>query len=222
MEEVPNFVCYDDATLIHVASIPYRNFRVPIFRKVVENEADRFYYEPFVALDPLSVTINRYDAKRFEVQFSVELWNACLESQVVEYLRDQDHDVDILNANVHVMPYEEVRLAKMNCDAYHTAMFQVPGQYQSYLQLNETLDFDVVCDSKETAELVGDAMYLSKHLGLDFKSPANQPNSNVYHYCGSLHGVNRAVRIKLNSIRESDRDKEDKLQLAKRSTLEKE
>ena len=193
-------VFYNDPTLIKVASMPYRNFRVSIYKKT-GGANDLFYYEPIVSLDPKSIIIHRGHAHhQFQVSFTVELWNTNLEKRIINYLRNDAGIEQLKDSHVQVMPYEQVQLvvAIINYDD-KTAQFQLPGP-KSYLQQNGSLDFDVSCDSKDAADLVANEKFLSNHLALVFKSPTSGENL-VFHH-GSQAGVKRVNRFGLNIVRD--------------------
>ena len=179
--------CYDDPSLVHQMSMPFRDFRVSIFKKTGGIIDQQFYYEPIVSLDPLSIVVDH----RFQVSFKIELWNPKLEDRIASYLQLKH------NSSVQIIPYEEVQLVQKTA-----GIFQLPSlSTKSYLQLNESLDFKVFCDNKEAAEMVATPDYLADHLALVFKSPASG-QGDQYH-AGSASGVKRINRFEFNIVRKT-------------------
>ena len=183
---------YSDSSLTSSGSMPYRGFRVCLYKK-----NDRIYFEPIAVLDPKSIAVERLSADQFKVNFTLELWNANLEDQIAKYLR-MDPKL------IQVMPYEEVRLVQMDKSDGGGA-FQLPSRPTSYLQLNERLNFSVICDAKEIAELVTDTKHLAKKLSRQLKiecrgQATGQAEDDFHH--GAL-GVKRVNRFNFNFISES-------------------
>ena len=187
---------YNDPSLTSSGSMPYRGFRVGLFVKKV---GDTFwiYYEPIAVLDPKSIVVERLSANQFQVNFDLEMWNATLEEQVAKY-RQCDRKL------IQVMPYEEVCLVQRDKSDGGGA-FQLPSRPTSYLQLNERLNFDVVCDSKEIAELVTDTKHLAKklfrQLKIECRGQATGQAEDDFHH-GAL-GVKRTNRFNFNFISEA-------------------
>ena len=164
---------YNDPSLTSAGSMPFRGFRIGLFVKKVGDTA-RFYYEPIAALDSTSVALKSHSTDQFQVNFILEMWNATLEDEVAKYLQ-QDPKL------VQVMPYEEVRLVNAGDGA-----FQLPSRPTSYLRLNESLNFSVICDAKEFPEL-------ANQLSIECKSPATGQPDGIFHH-GAL-GVKRLTRF---------------------------
>ena len=185
---------YGDPSLISIGSMPYRGFRVGLFVKKV-GDADRIYYEPIAVLDPKSIAFKSHSANQVNVNFTLEMWNATLEDKVAKYLL-KDPKL------VQVMPYEEVRII----DKSGGGSFQLPNRPTSYLQLDEQLNFSVICDVKEMTELVTDpksrvlVQKLTSQLSIECKSPATGQPDETFHY-GAL-GVKRLNRLALKLISE--------------------
>ena len=186
---------YGDPSLISIGSMPYRGFCVCLYQK-----NGRIYFEPTVVLDPKSIAVERHSANQVKVNFTLEMWNTALKDQVANYLREDPEFKELKNAKVQVMPYEEVRII----DKSGGGSFQLPSRPTSYLQLDEQLNFSVICDVKEMAELVTDPKSpvlvgkLTSQLSIECKSPATGQPDDTFHY-GAL-GVKRLNRLALKLI----------------------
>ena len=217
-DESAQIRCYEDPTLFKAVSMPYRDFRVSIYKKSAE-AVDQFYYEPIVSLDPKSIVINRAYDSQFQVTFTIEMWNNHLESLITKYLRDKRGVEQLDESNVQVMPYEEIRLVEMDYDSKKN-IFTLPNRPKSYLLLNQSLNFDVFCDNKEAAEIVANPSYLATHLALVFKSPASglassSSDENLAFHHGAMFGMKRTNRFEFNIVRKeiADTEVEQKLEL---------
>ena len=134
--------------------MPYRHFSVAVI-----SAGGKFFYQPAVSLDPATVAIVRTLSGHFEVNFTVEMWSADMESQVVDFLLERGHG----QANVAVIPFGKVRLTETTTDV---GLFSFPHPQKSYEEAEATLNFQVVCKNQETARRVSAPEFLAEHVGL--------------------------------------------------------
>ena len=190
---------YRDPSLTFAGSMRYRGIHIFLYKK-----NDWIYYEPIAVLDPKSISIERLSANKFILNFDLEMWNANLKDEVANYLRDDPEFKELKYAKVQAMPYEEVRLVNIDISG---GGFQLPSQPTWYLQLDERLNFRVMCDAKDIAGLVMDinrltlAKKLTKLFSIECKSPATgRADGTFYH--GAL-GVKCLNRFSLKLITET-------------------
>ena len=143
--------------LIPVGSMPYRNFRISIFKKPGRN---LFYYEPIVVLDPKSI-----DRSSGKVGFKIELWNIQLEQEIAKFL--QEFEEFPKNSRLQVMPYEQVQLVKLSRGKRGTIGYSIYGGPKPYLQLHQSIEFKVFSFLKISQEAEFEYL-LGKILALEF------------------------------------------------------
>lgn len=168
------------STLVEVRSMMrYRNFCIRIFK---ETESDGYFFEPIVVLDPKTVAsqVNKTTGQAY-VRFTIQMWTEGVRAKVVEFLKrletSSGSETGVEDYNVQVMPYERVRLVMRNSTALAAmgTWFDLPEHSTWYHQLNQSVDFYLLCDLKETADLVADDLrtdpaYSVQHLGLECSS----------------------------------------------------
>ena len=187
--------CGDLASLILVGSIPYRDFRISIFKKPGK---DLFYYEPLVALDTKNIQIEDYrDINwKHEISFKIELWNIDLEQKITKYLEEFE---GLKRFRLQVMPYEEVRLVKIDAIRGRVAL-ELPDKPKSYRHLHQSLWFKMTFEGLSYYSVVRLSeveCVLANQVALEFSTAA--PDQTIDRGFGI--GMGRVSRFDFNFVR---------------------
>ena len=135
-----------------LASMPYRQFRVNIYENLTHGNPC-YFYTPLALLDQDTIT-SRYNpvSRRAEVSFRIGLWNENVENHVISYVkkilcsRIEDHQVQMI-------PFDCVLLSSVG----ESQGYRV-SQDWTLFQLNESLEFTLICCSLEESRVLADEM----------------------------------------------------------------
>ena len=155
---------YPGPGLIAIFPMPYRHFRVNIYKQL--GEPSRYFYEPIVLLDPKSVQshLNKSTNQAY-VRFKIRMWDSELEEQVIHWLKRLPGCQDVQDFCVQAMPYEEIRLVRTG-DNVTAAAYRLPKQPTPYHQLAQHLHFQLFCETKETADDVAESFRADPEISL--------------------------------------------------------
>lgn len=113
--DLNNPIFITSSLLCDVSKIRYQGALIRIYTKKDYNEKkpQRFFFEPFVFLDPNTI-ISKFKGfyKQKCISFKIQMWNTQVRSMVLKHLRSLPNlsNAIIEEDDVCVMPYEEVKL----------------------------------------------------------------------------------------------------------------
>ena len=122
METLDVEQCYAEFSFISVGeldihpkqlgSMPYRNFRVPIYEhtdnKTIIHSSKRFFYFPIPFLNYTSAVGERNNVTgQHELRLSVQMWNEEVEKQITSYVGELMGKC-VYNNQIEVVPFEKV------------------------------------------------------------------------------------------------------------------
>ena len=144
-----------DPDLMDIIPMRYKNFRVKISKQL--GTPCRYYYEPVVLLNPQKIQsqINKANGQAY-VRFPIQMWDEQIEEQVINWLKRLPGSQDVEDFSIQMMPYDEVRLVTRRDDStsigYHLPKYPTPYQH-----LDQSLQFHLLCDSKEAADILAES-----------------------------------------------------------------
>ena len=157
--------------LIELFSMRYRNFRIKIFKQPTTTPV-KFFYEPILLIDPQKIQsqVNSVTSQAY-VRFLVQMWDEQVEGQVLNLLKQLPDSGDVQDHCVQAMPFEKVRLVFREDNIPSTA-YRLPEQSRFCAQLPQSLQFHLLCDTKEAADSLvesfrTDPEYWIKDLALE-------------------------------------------------------
>jgi len=142
-----------EPSIEEISRVTHKDSVVRIFTDSPRKSVHRFFFEPFVQLDPKTIKSESND-----LCFKIKMWDPEIRVTVRDRLRliPSLKNVEIRLDDIYVMPYEEVKLiVKPGSVLKSIKQNEEPIAY--YIQLKESLDFHLQCEySSVAAELVGD------------------------------------------------------------------
>ncbi len=154
-------------SVVEVAKVSYLGSFIKVYSDLNSHGGGprRFYHDPIVLLDRSSIVSESNELlKQDLVRFRIKMWNADIRLKVIDRLRSLPSlmDVKIQEDDVHVMPYEEVKLVAKPGRILKS--IQLADEATSYLQLNESLDFDFECDLPSVADALAENLKKNPEL----------------------------------------------------------
>ena len=176
-------VCHDP-DLLEIFPMPYQHFRIKIYKQLTQ--PSRYFYEPFLLLDPkmMQSMFDRATARAY-VRLTIQMWNPQVEKLVLDWIKRQPGGQDVRDYALQIMPYEEVRLVLKEDGTNSARLYRLPSSGSiAYSQLlDQTLNFHLLCETKEAADLVlesfrTDPAFAVENLALEcvFTRVAPQPS----------------------------------------------
>lgn len=157
--------------IVEIAKITYRDSIIRIYTDSVERVPIRFFHEPIVQVDPKSISADSLGfLQKHIVSFTIEMWNPELRREILTRLQSLNglSNMTIGELNIHVLPFEKVRLLHSYIDGNVTnPVVKLMDQPKSYFQQSESLRYYLLCDSTETANGIAEEFRQNPRFVLD-------------------------------------------------------
>lgn len=164
-------VGYLGPDLAEFFTMRYRNFRVKISKQPTDT-LSKYFYEPILLVDPKTIQsqVNNATGQAY-VRLTAKMWDVDVEEQVVNWLKKLPESSNVQDHCVQAMPFEKVRLIFRE-GSIPSTVYRLPEQWKSYRHLPQSLQFHLLCDTKEAADTLADSFradpeYLMEDLALE-------------------------------------------------------
>ena len=152
-------------------SVTYRDtFRVNVYRQetgdnLINPAQSQYYYSPALILDPTS-TVCAFNqiSKRYEVTFSVIMWDADFEAFVLNEI-SKEIKATLPKNRLRTLPIEEIRIDSSE----QNYSFEIMNKWMSYASQPATFSFRLRCLTNETcvetaSNIQADAVHFTSDL----------------------------------------------------------
>lgn len=178
-----------DPNFVHFPyKMHYHHFYISIFQNASQQGSKWYFYEPIVLLDPHSIASQSSKATgQHYVRFKLEMWSKDLHVKVIDFIKERTDEFVELQ-NVQLMPYGKIQLVKKSFPETGKRTYRLPQQPIPYQRMNETLQFYLLCDSKEATDSLADDLstdpeFTMRHLGLECSwMSKNEPSTKAILY----------------------------------------
>jgi len=139
--------------LVEVAQLTYRGSKIRIFTDSAKRNPPRFFYDVMAQVDPKSISMVPNYLRNNVVTFTIAMWNRELLSKVLARVRALPNHSKVTEKDIHVMPFTNVVLGhKPGSSSSHSSM-TLSDARKSYTHREDNLQFYLLCNTSETANL---------------------------------------------------------------------
>ena len=139
---------------IELTRITYHGFTIRIFTDFKARNPLRFFYDPIVELDPMTIKGESHNfLQNNVVSFTIEMWNHELRWNILSHLRSLAgfSKVVIGEDDIHVLPFEFIQMGHKKNTTIHPSV-QLMDEHTPYLRQSQSLQFHIICKSTEDAQ----------------------------------------------------------------------